>query len=247
MEDWRSYTESIESKKVFERYDYITGVLGIPLPINEVGHFQLTEELKKHIIHEHLLYEGFIGSLIDKAKESAGKIKNLVMTLAEILSDENALTSFINLLNKKVIFRIASSFHKAFNKLAEVGLVRKVSENFEALLEAYKKMDISWKKAIAGITLALMLQFAYDKVEGLLKDVMSGEASKQFIAFLKGQFVKFFGNDLLNRAMEHITDIKAYLGWIGPAIGGVSFVANTLTPVTSRIQAPPLVLPDQTS
>jgi hypothetical protein len=246
MEDWRNYTESIESKNVFERHDYITGVLGIPLTLNEGEHFQLSEDLKKHILHEHLLYEGFIGSLIDKAKQSTKKIKDLFLTLAEILSDGKALESFVNLLNKKVIIQTASSFRKAFNKLAEVDFVKKVSENFEALLEAYNKMEISWKKAIAGITLALMLEFAYDKVSGLLKDVVSGKASEEFIAFLKGQFVKYFGNDLLNRAMEHITDIKAYLGWIGPAIGGISFMANTLTPVTSRIQAPPLILPDQT-
>jgi len=240
MENWRSYTDSIESGEIFERHEYITGVLGIPLPLDEAGQVQLSEDLKGQILQEHLIYEGFIGSLVAGAKDAAGKIKDLLSALAKILKDGSALETFIRLLASKVIKPIATQFRKAFNKLKEAGgkvtqFVEKISEMFEALLQKFVGMAGSWKKAMAGCTLAVLLKFAYDKVAGLIQDVISGKVTDEFTEFLKDQFVKTFGQGLLDKVMGKVTDIKSYLGWIGPIVGGVNFVAQTLAPLTGRM------------
>jgi hypothetical protein len=246
MENWRSYMESIESHDIFERHEYITGVLGIPMPLDEAGPVQLSEDLKGQILQEHLIYEGFLDSLIAAAKDSAGKIKDLLLALTKILKDGRSLETFIDLLGKKVINPITKQFLKAFDKLKEVFVekpdhaqfVEKISEMFQTLLQKFRAMTKSWKKAMVGCTLAVLLQFAYNKVEELIKGVISGKAVDEFMTFLKDQFVNFFGQDLLDKVVEKVTDFKSYLGWIGPVVGGLDFVAQTLAPVTARISAP---------
>ena len=238
MESWRGF---LKQEEIFEDHEYITNVLGITLPLDESGRVRLTEEVRGQILQEHLLCESFIGSLVSGAKESAGKIKDLLLALAKILQDGEALKSFVNLLASKVIKPIANQFRKAFNKMKEAGgkiaqLVEKISEMFEALLEKFGGMTGGWKKAMAGCTLALLLKYAYDKVSGVIEDVISGAITDEFVAFLTEQFVKMFGQDLLEKVMGHVANIKSYLGWIGPIVGGVSFVAQTLVPVTSRMK-----------
>ena len=249
MENWRSYMESMESHDIFERHEYITGVLGIPLPLNEAGQVQLSEDLKGQILQEDLIFKKFFNSLITTAATRAGKIKDLMLTLARIIKDPSATKSFIDLLGKKVINPIANQFLKAFNKLKEafVGkpdlmqFVEKITEMFQALLQKLTGMTESWKKAMVGSALAVLLKFAYNKVEDLIQDVISGKVVDEFMTFLKDHFVKYFGQDLLDKVIEKVTDIKSYLGWIGPVVDGVDFVAQTLAPVTARISAPPLV------
>jgi len=62
----------------------------------------------------------------------------------------------------------------------------------------------------------------------------------EFMEFIKGTFAKFFGEDLLNNISDRILDIKAYIGWIGPVVGGVDFIASTLEPITRRVAGPSL-------
>ena len=242
MENWRGYIKNIDSGEIFERHEYITDVLGIQLPLDESGQTQLSEELKGQILQEHLLYENFLGSLISGAKETAGQIKELLLALAKILKDPGLLKDFIHSLAKNVIRPVATQFRKAFNKLKELGgkvgqFIEKISEMFENLLQKFTSMDDSWKKAMAGCTISLLLHFAYNKVKPMLKDVISGKVQEEFIEFLKEKFAEMFGEDLLNKVMGHITNIESWLGWIGPVVGGIKFVAKTLHPVTSRMNA----------
>ncbi|GAG22029.1 unnamed protein product, partial [marine sediment metagenome] len=44
---------------------------------------------------------------------------------------------------------------------------------------------------------------------------------------------------LIDKVKEKLTDITTYLGYIGPIVGGVSFLANALAPVTKRMVSIP--------
>jgi len=238
LENWREYEKY---HNIFEGQKYITEILGISLPLNESGQVIYTGELREQIIKEHLLYESFIGSLINTAKSAAGKIKDLFLAIAKILKDSTALQSFISLLIQKVIKPIANQFRKAFNKVKAIGgkveaFITKLSERFEAILQDFQNMASGWKKAMVGSTLALLLKYTYEKASGLLADVISGEATDEFVEWLQSKFAQMFGQDLLSKALEKIADIKTWLGWVGPLVGGVNFFATTLTPVTSRLR-----------
>jgi hypothetical protein len=254
MDNWRSYVDQVKSEEIFERHEYVTGILGIQLPLDESGQVQLNEELKEQILREHMLYEGFIDSLVSGAKEASGNIKNLLVSLSKILQDPKALETFLFLIKSKIINRIARKFRIFFNKLKKITgefgeFVGKVLDMFNEVLNKFESLSSGWIKAIAASTLGLLLTYAYEKVEGMIEDVknlpldsISDNVKEQVTDWLQKTFVGMFGQNLLDKISNHITDIKSYLGWIGPAVGGVSFIAQVLKPVTSRVSSSGLTI-----
>jgi len=253
MENWHGYLneERISLPESLDEWHnslYITEILGIKLPLNESGQAEINEELEAHILNEHLLYEGFIDSLLTTAKRSVGKVKDLFVTLYKILKDGNALRSFILLLKTKVINPIRKQFNRAFNKIisnapAKVAdIANKLKQILKDKIDSFRALGDGWKAAMVGSTIALLLSFVYEKSKNLIKDVIGGELKDEFMEFIKGTFAKFFGEDLLNNISDRILDIKTYIGWIGPAVGGVDFIASTLEPITHRVAGPSLDL-----
>lgn len=242
MENWRGFVDDIESERIFEDHDYITNVLGVQLQLSEGGQVVIDEAKKVEILKEQLLHENFLKSLAAGAKEAAGKVKKLLVALYKILKDGSALEQFTKWLLTKVIKPIANEFRKAFQKMKQVGgkaeqLAEKLSEMLEGLLQRISSMSGGWKKAMMGTTVALLLKWAYEKVSGLINDAISGKIENELVDWFQGKFAQLFGQDMLEKALQKIADIKTYLGWVGPIVGGVGFVADTLAPVTSRMNA----------
>lgn len=246
MENWHGYLNEErvslpESLDDWHNSSYITEILGVELPLNESGQAEINEELKDHILSEHLLYEGFIDSLLSGAKRSVGKVKDLFITLYKILKDANDLGSFILLLKKKVINPIAKQFNQAFDKIisnapAKVAdIANKLKQILKDKIDSFRDLGDGWKSAMVGTTIALLLTFVYEKSKNLIKDVTGGKSKDEFMEFIKEQFAKFFGEDLLKNISDKILDIKTYIGWIGPAVGGVDFIASALEPITKRV------------
>ena len=240
MENWRGFVDDIESERIFEDHDYITNVLGVQLQLSEGGQVVIDEAKKVEILKEQLLHENFLKSIAAGAKEAAGKVKALLVALYKILKDGSALEEFTRFLFSKIIKPIANQFRKAFQKMKQAGgkveqLAEKLSEMFEGLLQKLQSMSGSWKKAMMGTTVALLLKWAYEKVSGLIKDAISGKIEDELVGWFQEKFAQLFGQDMLDKALQKITDIKTYLGWVGPIVGGVSFVADTLAPATGRM------------
>ena len=247
MENWRGFVNEVESERIFEDHDYITGVLGVELPLSESGQIVLDENKKTEIIQEQLLYENFLKSIVIGAKKAAGKVKNLLVALYKILKDGNVLEQFIYLLLSKVVKPTANQFRKAFQKMKQAGgkteqLAKKLSEMLEGILQKFSSMSSGWKKAMMGTTVALLLKWAYGKVSGLIDDAISGKIENELVGWFQEKFTQLFGQDIFDKALQKMTDIKTYLGWIGPVVGGVDFVADTLTPVTGRLNQAKLIL-----
>jgi len=238
----------VDSKAILKDRNYITDVLGVNLPVVENKYAFLSESKKAEILQEKMLHENFLKSLYNGAKQSTGKIKKLLVSLYGIMKDGNKLKSYFVLLRTKVINKIANQFRKIFNRMKQLGgimeqLGNKMSEMLEKLIQKVKSMSVSWKAAMIGTTMALLLTWAYGKISGLADD-LQGEITDQladkFKEFFKEKFAQLFGQKLLDKILAKITDIKSYLGWVGPIVGGLSFVADTLVPVTTRMTAPQL-------
>ena len=242
MENWRSYERQ---QTLLENPEYVTGVLGVQIPLNES--YPYSPALTEEILQEHLLYEGFISSLVDKAKKATGKIKDLFVSLYKIFRDRGSIGEYVQLLNNKVIKRVANAFRKVFKKLHQSSIsdfIEGISQKFEDLLGKYSDMSIGWKKAMVGTSIALMLQFIYDKAKDLLADVLEmssenivGPVVNNIKAQLTDFLEKFMRSDLINNVLAKLADIKTYLGWIAPIVGGVQFVATALYPMTRRFTA----------
>ena len=73
---------------IFE-HSYVTGVLGIKLPLTESAPY--STHYRRLIIEEHLLFEGFF----DAFKELAGTAKTVGLTLRYIMEDPGRIVDFV--------------------------------------------------------------------------------------------------------------------------------------------------------
>lgn len=240
MENWRGFIDDIDSERLFENHDHIVNVLGIELPLTEGEELVLTEEKKAEILREHMLHEGFISSMLDAAKEAGGKIKDLFAALYKIFKDGDNLKSFIGWVERKVIKQLAKPFRDAFAKMKQIGgkvgdFIESLSQKFESLLGKLGDMAYGWKRAVAGMTIAVLVKWAYEKAKELLEDAIAGDMKKELLSWLKEKFAETFGQALLDKALAKVADVRKWLGWIGPVVGGVNFVADVLAPATGRM------------
>ena len=241
MENWDSYINEVEeSEKVFEDHAYITEILGIDLPLSESGEVILDESKKAEILYERMLHENFLKSAIEGVKESSGQIKQLLIAIYRIVKDSAAMQTFVQLISSKVLKPILNIFRKAINKMKTLGgkieqLANKVSQLLEGFVQKVTSLGTGWKGALALGGVAVALKFAYGKVKGFLEDAINGKIEDELVAWLQEKAAELFGQQLVDKVMGTITDVKSYLGTIGAAWGGTAFVAATLYPATSRL------------
>ena len=207
MENWRSYlVEDIQESPLLENYAHITGVLGIPLPLNESGEpLPLTEELKKEILKEQLLFEGFwdevvapiAGSVKKKIIDTAqgiqkyGKGWEIIKALFMVSQDSSKIDKFVDALYnktiKKIVYKIRSFLVALSAKLAELGLetfgqmASKSMEIFDNLLDSVTNLK-GWKLAIGVAGLSIGLIWVWNKIGSFASEVEEKIASLTSVA-----------------------------------------------------------------
>ena len=194
MEGWRGYlTEDVIRKPLFEDYGYISGVLGIRLPLDESGATSpLTEELKQKILEEQMLFEGFWDDAVQTVKTAAGELGGqfvdavdgirrfgdagwlIVQQLYRVATNPKLSGEFIGAawkigLNKK-INKIREVLQQLSQSLPEWGMPTfgdmaiKALEIFNNVISSVDKMEKSWKKVIAIAGLLIGVKWLWDKV-----------------------------------------------------------------------------------
>tara|TARA_R110000824_G_scaffold370159_2_gene559726 strand:- start:7 stop:813 length:807 start_codon:yes stop_codon:yes gene_type:complete len=256
MESWRQYQRQ---QFLLENREYITNVLGIALPLNESCPYSanLTEEILK----EHLLLENFLGSLALAAKQAAGDAKNFYITIAAVIKDPSKIGEFLGFLNIRVIRAAADKIREMIGVVINIPalqpLAQKINQMLEGAMKKYNSMQTSWVKLLAGLALGAALQFIWNKIGKSweqIKEQFKGMLTPEGIANLGDQgasliktkvldiVTKLLGQGVVDKAMKKFTDIKSYLGAIGPIVGGVKFFLDVLSPATSAY-APQLAQP----
>jgi len=245
LENWRDYQKSCEK---LSDSGYITGILGVSVPLNES--YPYSPALTEEILTEHMLYENFIKSLLGTAKKAAGKVKDFSVTFYKILQDKKAMKSFLLLLQTKIINPVVKKLHTVFNKLSQVSVgglntvVERISEGFFKMLDSFKQMSSGWKKAMVGSSLAILVKWMYDQTGELIITILEKpleELTGPFVSEIKTKLLDLlndhFGIGLIKNTLAKVVDIKTYLGWIGPIVDGVGVVTDALAPVTSRMSS----------
>jgi hypothetical protein len=246
MENWRDY---MEESQICENHAYVTRVLGISLPVNESGDTIISEELRRHILEEHMLLENFIKSVAANLKKGAGEMKNLLLAFYNMAKDKtgSAISSW-----NKIIMRLINELAQKLKKALEIasdlpkvgGAAAKLLQKLNAAIKAFTGSDSSWKKVIAGASIVVGLAWIKEKIGELIDEIVGaadprqlakGEILNKISKFLLGSVTKFFGEDFIANVMEHVADVKKWLGWIGPLVGGASFVASTLQRSAVRV------------
>jgi len=214
--------------------EHVTYVLGVKVPLNES--ISINEELYKRILNEQLIYEGFLDSLKNYAKEKLDK------TIDKINDWKDAAVMVYKLItNPQLLENFSVNFWKTFQQstvkqfytnLKEIG-ASQIIPKIEMLITAITNIK-GWQKFMAATAVASIVKYVVEKIK----------------AFPKEKILEFIGKYLtvdviLKELFQKITDWKSYIAWLEPIIGTIKYFYEILKPTLDKFkQALELIKPN---
>jgi hypothetical protein len=265
MENWRTFGER---DKLIESHEYITKVLGIAIPLNES--YPFSAKLSEQILQEQLLLEGFFDDAVNKVKQGAQKLGNkareaiqdgtawvkqfgenvgrLMHSLWIIFRNPSMVGEYISSLEERMNIRRLGELDQfvenvatllAPTKLAAIGT--KVKEMWTSVKSQYESMASSWKKALVGSTLMVMLQYILSKLTTIISTVnnlmdsgveeLTDAAREEIGEEIKTKVFEYFEENLgsiFQKLGEYSSGVGVWVDWISKMVGGVDYVAKNL-------------------
>tara|TARA_R110002020_G_scaffold254777_3_gene468555 strand:+ start:1749 stop:2675 length:927 start_codon:yes stop_codon:yes gene_type:complete len=198
MENWRHYlVEEKIHQPLFEDYAYVTGVLGISLPLDESGApAPLTEELKKQILYEQMLFEGFWDGVVQRVRSAAGTVAGkfvetvdgikqfgkdgweVIKQLYHVATNPDLVDRFAGAVLKRAVFPITVPILKTLRQIIDMAStwgIPKFASAAKVALDLIQKIvktvsSLSgWKKAVGVAGLAVGVKWLWDKVKDFVK------------------------------------------------------------------------------
>lgn len=198
---------------------YILGIDMIPLNENEY----LNPTLFNLIREEQIIYESFLSTIIDFAKDKISQTvdnikdwKDAAVVFAKILSNAELLNDFLSPLRRRVE-AVLKKFKEFLKKIGLDSLFEKIN----TILDKANGLK-GWKKLLVYLSLGGILSYVVEKGKSLSK-----EKIKEYITnFLSVDFIKVI--------LDKLIDWKSYVGWLGPIIGGVSTLYKFLEELLNK-------------
>jgi hypothetical protein len=207
--------------------EHINLTLGINLPLNESFNLNLlNEDLKKQILFEQLLYESFIDSIKNYAKEKWDKAvdtikdwKDAAVILGKVISDSKILQNFSD--NFWKTFK-SGLLIKIKNILKKLNLDKFIPQ-IENLVNKITSLT-GWKKFLAAVSIASITEYIISKIsefsaEGLTKWIQT-----------------YFSDPILSKITDKLTDFTSYVSWLQPIIKGTEILFNVLKPTIEKFK-----------
>ena len=181
------------SPRIFER-DYVEGVLGIQLPLNESAPY--SAQYRQQIIEEQLQLEGFFSDF----KKLGGQMKDAALGLRFIFEEPARIKEFVQLVISevnetydkfmkwsdkllKILKKIAKSYaNKAMQTIGD--FLQKTKDAMQKVWEKTDTMD-GWKKALFAIFAACSIRYLWDQITDSGADEQTDEEkAKEVMAAL---------------------------------------------------------------
>jgi hypothetical protein len=204
--------------------EHITHVLGIKLPLTESGF--ISEELYTRILNEQLLYETFLDTVKNFAKEKLNKVvdkindwKDAAVMIYKVISNPQLMENFTSNFWKTFQQGTLKTFNEFLKKIGAANFIPTV----EKIVATITNLD-GWKKFLAATAVASIIKYATDKLKNLAPDEI-----KTFIG-------NYLSESLLGTIISKLTDFKSYLGFLEPIIGGVQFFYDILKPTLDKFK-----------
>ena len=243
---------------IFE-HSYVTNVLGIKLPLNES--YPYSEELRKQIIQEQLLFEGFWDGLT----KITGQAKDFFVALKNIFSDPSLITPWRNAIRKLIIRTRLNPIREFLKFLKErldswdmpkfSDIVNKILEGINGLIKKIYNTD-GWKGALLMTGLGLAVKWIWgkvgdfveggiDKIKSFMVDTVAdtgkGVVLEKFTEWFNNEFTKKLSDvvkdtlgSLGSSVASSLTGIGAFIDWAKKAFNGIKFVLDTFGSAVSR-------------
>ena len=160
------------SPRIFER-DYVEGVLGIQLPLNESAPY--SSQYRQRIIEEQLQLEGFFSDF----KKLGGQMKDAALGLRYIFEEPSRIKEFVQLVIEgvnetydkfmnwagKLLSIIKKILKKQANKaMQSIGeFVEKIRDGVKKVWETTNSLD-GWKKALFAIFAACSIRYVWNQI-----------------------------------------------------------------------------------
>ena len=182
---------------IFE-HSYVTGVLGIKLPLTESAPY--STHYRRLIIEEHLLLEGFF----DAFKELAGTAKTVGLTLRYIMEEPGRIVDFV----KSVLDVVKEEFQKFMDwcdtvlefakaTVKQWKMAEKVTKMVEAIQKAIKSLwekassSDGWKTVLVGMSAAVAVKYIWDELSDLGGDAIANAKDSKFAQIINKQEESF--------------------------------------------------------
>jgi hypothetical protein len=217
--------------------EHIKYVLGINIPLNES--IQIDLNTSKLILESQLLYETFLDTVTNYAKEKYDKTITKIQDFAKEKYDKvvtniktwaEAAVMFGRVLsNSTTLQNFSDNFWKTFKNnslkifngiLDKLGL-SSFKEKITSLVDKITSLE-GWQKFLAATAIASIVKYVVDSVKKLPKD----EIEKYITNYISDKGLK----DILGK----LTDIKSYFGWLQPIIKSVEVFYNTIKPTLDK-------------
>ena len=160
------------SPRIFER-DYVEGVLGIHLPLNESAPY--SDQYRQQIIEEQLQLEGFFKDF----KKLGGQMKDAALGLRFVFEEPSRIKEFVELIISevnetydkfmnwagkllKILKKIAKSYaNKAMQAIGE--FIQKIKDALQKVWDKTESLD-GWKKALFAIFASVSIRYVWDQI-----------------------------------------------------------------------------------
>jgi len=180
------------------------------------------KEYIRHVINEQLIYESFLSSIKDFAKDKLGKAvdtitdwKDAAVVFSRILKSKELLIDFLSPLQRLVHTQI-KKLYGILKKVKLDGIIKKIKKFFEKI----SSLD-GWKKLFALIAIGGVALYASTKLP-------TGKLKNWITTTLVDNFV-----DLVT---SKLTDWKSYIGYLGPIVGGGAIIFKLLQPLLKKFE-----------
>ena len=198
---------------------HIIYTLGIP--VSNVTY--INEELRLTILQEQLLYETFLDTIKDFAKDKLDKAVNTITdwkdaaaVFAKILASPELLKDFL-----KPLLRLVNTHLQTLYKVLEKIKLSSVVEKIKKLVAKVSDLD-GWKQLLVLITLGGLALYA---------------ATKLPLNGIEAYIAEMIGDNLIDTIVSKLFDWESYIGYIGPIVGGVTIIYTLLKPLLTAFSA----------
>jgi hypothetical protein len=180
------------------------------------------DEYIKDIITEQIIFESFLSTVKDFAKDKLGKAVNTIKdwkdaaaVFSQVLSSKELLDDFLYPL-ERLVRKQLQKLYGILKKVKLDSVVKKIEEFFKKITS----LD-GWKKLFALIAIGGIALYAANKLP---------------VDGIQSWITKTLGTDFIQTITSKLIDWKSYIGYLGPIVGGGAIIFKLLEPLLTKFK-----------
>ena len=180
------------------------------------------KEYIQNIIYEQIMYESFLSTVKDFAKDKLNKVvndvkdwKDAAVVFSKVLASKDLLNDFLYPL-QRLVQKQLQKLYGVLKKIKLDSIVKKIEGFFKKITSL-----TGWKKLFTLIALGGIALYA---------------ATKLPLDGIQSWIAKTVGPEFIENITSKLVDFKSYIGFIGPIVGGGAIIFELLQPLLAKFK-----------